>query len=71
LVIPISILKTKANKWKRAQELTVILPDTSRTRHIILSLILSREKKGGEGDVSMGVLLLKSSEVLITSQVLL
>jgi hypothetical protein len=69
--ISILKIKTKTNKRKRAQELTLILPDTSRTRHTILSLILSREKKGGAGGVSMGVLLLKSSELLITSQVLL
>lgn len=54
-----------------SHELTAILPDTSRTRHVILSLILSNEKVGGEGRVSMGMLLIKSSELLITSHVLL
>jgi hypothetical protein len=63
--------QNKNKQTKRANELTAILPDTSRTRHTILSLILSREKKGGAGGVSMGMLLLKSSDLLITSQVLL
>lgn len=73
LVIPISIFKTKTKTKHRGQahELTPMLPDTSSTRHTILSLILSSEKKGGEGGISMGVLFLKSSELLITSHVLL
>jgi hypothetical protein len=48
-----------------------MLPDLSRTKHTVLSLGLSNEKTGGGGDVSIGGEFLKSSELLITSHLLL
>lgn len=56
-------------KW--AHELTAMLPDLSRTKHTILSLIFSNEKTGGGGGAIIAVMFLKSSELLITSHVLL
>ena len=56
-------------KW--ARELTAMLPDLSRTKHTILSLNLSKEKTGGGGGANIAVVFLKSSELLITSHVLL
>jgi hypothetical protein len=56
-------------KWSHV--LTDMLPDLSRTKHTVLSLGLSNEKTGGGGDVSIGGEFLKSSELLITSHLLL
>ena len=56
-------------KW--VHELTAMLPDLSRTKHTILSLIFSNEKTGGGGGAIITVVFLKSSELLITSHVLL